>query len=535
LLYVAEKTRTDEQAEKISGWKARYRDLLEARILVRKLDDHLEQAAAIKEISSRDPIFWTNAFGVITTARNAARGAPVTLPFLLYPFQVDLATWLMDGLREGRTRLVLKSRELGVTWLAENLIVWAWLFIPGFSCRIGSRTAQLVDANPGSRIDTTLFGRIEIILENLPEYMLPAGFDIANKRYRQKNMLINPENGNTIIGEASSPNFSRQSRHTLIFLDEFDFWPDAESVFTSSHAAAHARWIVTTPNPFGQNMAKKIVDEKLADVFEAPWYLHPERDLEWRLNQDKILTKDRAAQEYDLSFTAFSDLRIYPEWDSVPKGTFPYHPGWPVYGSVDFGRADGTALVYAQRNPATGRIRILGAYYRAGKTIDWFFPFFGKEIKSGIHDYDPEDLEFIKNVHLWTRKGITWYGDPSGSQLTQAADRSVIQQLADNKIYVTTNPSINRYHERQTRTKLAMRSMEVNIEHARPLDQAMRDYRRARPTSNLKDPSALLKPVHNWASHPATALEFLVVNLPPLESYAASPPPVRHHAAWENL
>lgn len=445
---------------------------------------------------------------IIDFDTRSAKVSPArNVPFVLYPFQRELVEFLIDCLRDGEQGLVPKSRDMGVTWVCLWLIWWACLFIEGFSAHIGSRVADLVDQNPRARNQDTLFGKLEIIADATPAFLRPSGLDLGDEKQRQTFMLLFP-NGNAITGEPASANFARGSRHTLVFMDEGDHWLDLESAISGAQDNAAAIWLVTTPNPYGRGTVKKIMEAGLFRVLTIHWSSHPTKDLEWYQREGKRRFKDRLAQELDISFVARSDLIVYPEWNDVVTGDFPVRPGWQTICGMDYGNADGTGLVWFQRDPATHRIVFLAAYYNKGELIDYYLPFLGRPLASGRHTYTRDELELI----AWLQSGIYrgqvhYFGDPSGAQHHQTRNESVFEILRDAGIFVQHSGGYARYEERITRTRLLLRGASVNTARCAALDTSMRNYRYRNPSANIIDPRTLNKPIHSEYSHLPTALE----------------------------
>jgi len=102
---------------------------------------------------------------------------------------------------------------MGVTWMIVAWIVWKWLFADGFNALMGSRKEDLVD----NKAADSLFGKAEYIIERLPNWMWPIGWDSSKHRTFAK--IINPENDNTIQGESANRDFSRQGRYSCLVGD----------------------------------------------------------------------------------------------------------------------------------------------------------------------------------------------------------------------------------------------------------------------------------------------------------------------------
>jgi hypothetical protein len=86
------------------------------------------------------------------------------------------------------------------------------------------------------------------------------------------------------------------------------------------------------------------------------------------------------------------------------------------------------------------------------------------------------------------------------------------------------------HDERQTRTKILLRGAECNQPLCALLVRAMKAYRR--PMVRANSTTVTKKPVHDWSSDLATALEYLSVNVDGMEK-TAPPPPPRQQSAWE--
>jgi hypothetical protein len=59
----------------------------------------------------------------------------------------------------------------------------------------------------------------------------------------------------------------------------------------------------------------------------------------------------------------------------------------------------------------------------------------------------------------------------------------------------------------------------------------MKAYRR--PSVRANSTTVTKKPVHDWSSDLATALEYLSVNVDGMNTRETAPPPARQAAAWE--
>ena len=477
--------------------------------------------------------FFSRTFGVVYEPRKQLETGSGLLPFIPFPHQEWVAQFFFAVYEDGETGLVLKTRDMAVSWMTYHQIAWMWLTNEDFSCLFGSRTEDQVDGSAGKLDHRTMFGRIEIIISNLPSW-LRQGIDWTDKDQRQKLWWLNPNNGNVLGGEPSTGNFGRQGRFTLGMLDEFEHWEDPLGAITAVRDACGAVWLVTTPSLKGGGVAQRLMDETDIRVMELSWEYHPYKTSDWYARQRSGRLAESVATELDMSLDGNQSLLIYPEWSRVPKGSFPFRPDWHTYGGIDFGRSDGCGLVWVQRSPISLRSRILASYYRSGEEIDHFFPFMGGPLLSGHSDYNTRDLELIDLTRSWhnSQYGVEWFGDPAGRQRTITTNKSVLERLAQARIHVITNSRAVSHEDRQSSVRTLLRHCDVNIEWCGMLDWSMKRYKRANPTANSVM-ERRNKPVHNRATHVPAGLEYAAVNMPSEFSNTTQEEPKRRKPIWE--
>ena len=454
-----------------------------------------------KRKSRKDSIHWITHY--LQTLD--PRVPPYDLPFKLYPFQIEYLEWLEARYQEPSDVLVEKSRDMGVTWVTLAWILHKWRFEKGFSALIGSRKEQYVD----DRTVKSLFGILAYMVERLPIHMKPHGW--SPRDHRNYMRLYNPENENLIVGESTNPNFSRQTRNRIILLDEYAFWDWAESAWMATADSAPCRVVVSTPN--GGTFFKQLRFSGRVPVKTLHWRLHPEKDDEWYNHEKARRTPEEVAQELDISYDRSVRGRVYPEWETVERGVFPYEVNWPLYVSWDFG-LDGVAMVWWQRNPNTGMYRAIDCYTNANKTIDFYIPFITGDVPSGLpYDYSEEDIDKIRAHTTW--QSAVHYGDPDASKRNIVTKTSVLSELRGHGIHINTRPERNRFEKRWRDTKLFLRRIEgVNRPECTMFDDAMINARFPERSSTSQATSAVSRPIHDWSSHFRTACEYMAVNAP---------------------
>jgi phage terminase large subunit len=237
-----------------------------------------------------------------------------TIPFRLFPRQVEFVRWMQEREENEEDGLVEKSRDAGATWVACGYVVHAWLFRKGFSAGFGSRKQNLVDqiGNPDS-----IFEKMRILLRNLPRWMLPENFNWGKHDNFCK--LLNPQNGSSITGEAGD-NIGRGGRQSIYFIDESAHIARAQKVDAALSATTRCRIDISTPCGPGNSFAKKRFSGLIA-VFQFHWRQDPRKDDAWYENEKRRLDSVTLAQEVDIDYNAsIEGLAIPAKWVQAAIG-----------------------------------------------------------------------------------------------------------------------------------------------------------------------------------------------------------------------
>lgn len=449
-----------------------------------------------------DPVFFFNNF--LWTPND--KYEQYNFPFILFPFQEELVHWIHEHVQNGKDGLIEKTREMGVTWIFTSYFLWAWLFADNFNALLGSYKQELVD----DKTKDSLFGMVAYNLKTLPKWMLPKRFNY--KLHRTSMKLVNPENNNVIKGDTMNPEFGRGSRRTVVFIDEGAFWEYFQDAWSSSGDTANCRITVSTPK--GQNAFWNLKEYGGIDVRTLHWKDHPLKDEMWYEFEKSRRTEEEVAQELDISYNKSQKGRVYPEWENVDMGDYPYDPRYPLYCSWDFGREDPTAMIWWQRQD-DGKYRIIDCYWNNGKTIDFYVPFVTGILPSDGYGYTRKDLEVIESHREWP-KG-THFGDPAGRFQNQVTNSTVLSVLRENGIHVNFKDEWKHFSNRIPASKLLMRDKLVlnNSERNRYLNTCMANsqFKEVNVGGMRIVNSEGMKPRHDAYSHLRSAFEYGALGL----------------------
>ena len=221
--------------------------------------------------------------------------------FNLYPFQGKvLNLW-----KENPYSIVLKSRQLGISTLAAGYSLWMMTFHKDRNILCLSKTQETA---------RNMVTKVKFMYDNLPSW-LKVTAEENNK------LSLRLSNGSQIKAKSSNADSARSEAVSLLIIDEAAFIDNVEETWASAQqtlATGGGAIVLSTPygtgNWFHQTWVRAEAQENDFLPIKLPWYVHPERNEEWRKKQDADLGDPRlAAQECDCDFTTSGDVVFYPE------------------------------------------------------------------------------------------------------------------------------------------------------------------------------------------------------------------------------
>ena len=238
--------------------------------------------------------------------------------FNLYPFQGKvLNLW-----KENPYSIVLKSRQLGISTLAAGYSLWLMLFYKDKNV-LCLATKQETAKN--------MVTKVRFMYDHLPAWLkIPA--DENNK------LSLKLSNGSQIKAVSAAGDAGRSEAVSLLLVDEAAFidnigeiWASAQQTLATGGGAIVLSTPYGTGNWFHQTWVKAEADtsnnpNKFLPI-KLPWYVHPERNEEWRKLQDELLGDPRlAAQECDCDFATSGDTVFFPEYIEFYEKTYMKEP-----------------------------------------------------------------------------------------------------------------------------------------------------------------------------------------------------------------
>jgi hypothetical protein len=241
-----------------------------------------------------------------TTIQHPQRGR---IAFNLYPFQEKvLHLW-----RDNPYSIVLKSRQLGISTLAAGYAIWLMLF---------HKDKNVLCIATKQETAKNMVTKVKFMFENLPSW-LKIGYEENNK------LTLRLNNGSQIKATSANSDAGRSEAVSLLIVDEAAFIEGINEIWASAQqtlATGGGAIVLSTPYGTGNWFHKTWVSAEAQEndflPIKLPWYVHPERNEEWRKRQDELLGDPRiAAQECDAEFNTSGDVVFHPEWIEFIKST----------------------------------------------------------------------------------------------------------------------------------------------------------------------------------------------------------------------
>lgn len=284
-----------------------------------------------------DPVYFINNYCWMEAPKDL-RQHMRDLPAVLWPKQRELVSFIEERYQASRPALVIKGRELGVSWIACMWNYNKFREEHKFRAKFGSRKEQLVDGDEDS-----IFAKLRYIHARMPGFLKPP--------VRDRNLkLTNTATGGEITGEATNAGFARGGRRATINLDEFaHVEPIAVGgkIWTSIQGSARLFFIFSSPNGPGNKFAElyeKVLPKE--SIFDMDWTSDPRRDEEWKRKQLETMSEDDFNQEHGAKIIVMKAGKIwtpkkaevsYNDKTPAREELEPMRYSLPIVGGWDFG------------------------------------------------------------------------------------------------------------------------------------------------------------------------------------------------------
>jgi len=249
-----------------------------------------------------------------------------------------------------RLNIVLKARQLGLTWLALSFSAWNLLKKAGYTITALSKKED--DAKE-------LVRRVKFILRHLPDWMIVHKKDISESykgMYWEDTTLsitIHHPKGEASIftSMSAAPDSGRSFTSNLVFIDEWAFQQWAKEIWSAAYPTINRP---TGGNVIGLSTGKRgtlfeelwnkaQTDQNNFNPIFLNWKTDPRRTSEWYEQTRKDLPHSYRSEYPTNPEDAFSvgEGAFFEEWDEDIHVIDYWEPpkNWPIVGAYDAGFA----------------------------------------------------------------------------------------------------------------------------------------------------------------------------------------------------
>lgn len=396
-------------------------------------------------------------------------------PYPSYPYLKDMISYFDMVSNEHHE----KSRQMLWSWTAMLDTLHSLIFKDNYSEKIISRREDLVDDGGQNSTTDSLFGRLRFMWEHLPGF-LRANLEFTHLR------IVNRLTGSFVKGESSNVKAGRGGTYNKIKCDEWAYVENSEQIFASMKSACPGNIkLGSSPRGKGNNFARIRFGKNTGFNKQSfHWSLHPLRDNAWYAEEIKGMTREQIARELELSYEGSLEGLVYYNFDyNTQIREISYSSNLPTFSTWDFGISDPTAIIILQENP-NGEIYIIDEY-------------------ENNEEEPPHYAQWVNTRH---KDRVEDIGDPAG-KARGVRKSSWFSELKKDDINIKAPLSLT-YDDRIVVTRKIIPRLFVSKHCVKFIDRIMNYKFPTNAEGGVKEGS---KPVHNWASHMLTALEFYAV------------------------
>ena len=441
------------------------------------------------------------------------------VPMVLYPRQAMLIFTLdaVDRQPKGQfsSLAIEKARGVGATWICSSFDLHDWLFRKGFQGRFVSRNEDLVD---GVGDSDSYFWKLDYQMDRLPAWMVPAGYSTQRGTWRTHMKMVNPVNGSTIKGEATTSGIGVGGRARRYTIDEAARIRNFASIWgqlseTTNHRIAISTHNIEVSSDFW-DMCKGLNGWDSPVIFSMPWDCVPGRDEHW-LAETKMTMKDDIFQrEVMMNPHAGISTWVYPQARLMVPGRHSWKPGGGLgFTGMDDGYDDDFAIGWFQWDRGGNHLTILDGYQNSHKPLA-FYGTLLRGILDGKYAWDQEAqrlAQWITRFQLWQN---THVGDRHGdnTDLTSGISPWMKLQL---EYGITVQPSSSLYNEEKIRrdalSETLLTARVGDTPGAWAILEALQQNKFPAPKPDSNFSAEHRKPIHDQTSHYATMCQYVAM------------------------
>lgn len=267
---------------------------------LQRIREDAELLSNLKRYYRDHPWQFLTDWGWTSDPRNVEIDLPVTVPFILFPKQVELAKWIVERWRAREPGVLPKSREVGATWIAGSIGATLCMFNHDLAVGIGSRKLELVDSLDDPKA----------IMPKIRQFLQMAPREFTGD-WSSREKLIKFANGSTIAGEGGD-DIGRGARAGLYLVDEAAFLQHPDATDAALSMTANCKIYLSSFNGSANPFYRKTVEWDARQVFPFHWRDDPRKDDAWYAKKCAELDPVIVAQEIDMDPNASVEGIVIP-------------------------------------------------------------------------------------------------------------------------------------------------------------------------------------------------------------------------------
>lgn len=302
------------------------------------------------ETCRTDPAYFIRTYVIIDNAQPGNENDASTMPFDLWDAQADLLT----SMRLERLLLILKARQLGISWLVCAYVLWLCLFYPG---------RLVLMFSIGQDEANEMLRRVSVMYHRLPQAMRIALPSVI----KENKSAMTWANESRVESLPTTRNAGSGYTASLVVLDEFSKNQWAQELYTAVKPTIDgggSMIILSSANGTGNlfyDLCEKAMNKEGRFTFQfLPWWARPSRTSEWyKQTEADAVSSALMRQEYPAepseAFEATGAERFIPSltwWDACQEDLPPLDTHEPLVLALDAGDVSDTfAAVAVSRHP----------------------------------------------------------------------------------------------------------------------------------------------------------------------------------------
>lgn len=245
-----------------------------------------------------------NDWGVTIDPRVTASGRRSLMPMLLWPKQREFIQFLWGNWRASKGGTCVKSRDVGISWMAMGFSTGIATLFDDTSIGFGSEKEDKVDR---SGDPDCLFYKGRLFIKYLP-LELRGGW--MPKTCSAHMRLFFPYTGSSITGEAGL-NIGRGGRKSAWMIDESAHLPDPKAIDAALVASTDCRFDLSSVKGMANSFAERAHNPDIPR-FDFAMEDDPRRTPEYWAEKRRTVDPVIFAQEYGRDFSASVEGQVIP-------------------------------------------------------------------------------------------------------------------------------------------------------------------------------------------------------------------------------